>query len=164
MDYLTRILKTFQTNPEFHYHPRCKRQRIVQLSFTDDMLMFCKGDLKSVKCLNKCFMMFSKASGLFANEDKSSVYFGGVKQQYQEEISQELQYVKGELPFRHLGMPLSTKRITIVQCKPLLDRMLNRITSWTTNFCLMQVEPNSLKVCCMQSKYFCLRFLLFQKK
>ncbi|XP_015166936.1 uncharacterized protein [Solanum tuberosum] len=78
-DYLTRILKNLQKNPDFHYHPRCKKQNIVQLSFADDLLMFCRG--------------------LVANEEKSSVYFGGVNKQQQEEILQELQYVKGELPF-----------------------------------------------------------------
>ncbi|KAH0724791.1 hypothetical protein KY284_000656 [Solanum tuberosum] len=97
-----RILKTLQQRPEFHYHPRCKKQKI--------------------------------ASGLVANVEKSSVYFGGVKHEQQEEILQELQYVKGDLPFKYLGVPLSTKRVSIVQCKPLLDSMLSRITSWTTKF------------------------------
>lgn len=35
MDYLTRILKTLQQTPELYYHPRCKKQKIVQLSFAD---------------------------------------------------------------------------------------------------------------------------------
>lgn len=134
MDYLTRILMSLHANSEFHYHPRCKKQRIIQLSFADDLLLFCRGDLKSVKCLYNCFMMFSKASGLVANVEKSNVYFGGVKQHVQEQILQELQFGKGELPFRYLGVPLSTKRMSIVQCKPLIDKMLGRITSWTTRF------------------------------
>lgn len=40
MDYLTRILKTLQGKPEFHYHPRSKEQKIVHLSSADDLLMF----------------------------------------------------------------------------------------------------------------------------
>lgn len=68
-------------------------------------------------------MMFSKASGLVANVEKTSVYFGRVKQEHQEGILQELQYVKGDLPFRYHCVPLSTKRVSIVQCKPLQDRM-----------------------------------------
>lgn len=54
--------------------------------------MFCRGDLKSVKYLGQCYMMFSNASGLVANIDKSNVYFGGVDQQIQEEILKELQF------------------------------------------------------------------------
>jgi len=83
MDYLTRVLKSLHTNHEFHYHPRCKRQKIIQLSFADDLLMFCRGDIKSVSYLHKCFMQFSEASELVANVDKSSVYFGGIKQPVQ---------------------------------------------------------------------------------
>lgn len=58
----------------------------------------------------------------------------GVKQPVQDQILQELQFVKGELPFRYLGVPLSNKRMSIVQCKPLIDKMLSRVTSWTTKF------------------------------
>ena len=47
---------------------------------------------------------------------------------------QNLKFVKGELPFRYLRVPLSTKRISIVQCKPLIDKMLSRVTCWTTKF------------------------------
>ncbi|WMV14495.1 hypothetical protein MTR67_007880 [Solanum verrucosum] len=58
------------------------------------------GDIKSVRSLYKCFMVFFNASGLVANVDKSCVYFGGIKQNEKEQILQELQFVKGELPFR----------------------------------------------------------------
>ena len=46
----------------------------------------------------------SKASGMVANVDKSSVYFGGVKQAVQDQILKEIRFVKRELPFRYLGV------------------------------------------------------------
>lgn len=54
-------------------------------------------------------MVFYKSSGMVANIDKNSVYSGGVKQQLQEEISKELQFVKEQLPFRYLRVPLILK-------------------------------------------------------
>ncbi|KAK6791905.1 hypothetical protein RDI58_010986 [Solanum bulbocastanum] len=54
-----------------------------------------QGDIKSVSCLHKCFMQFSDASGLVANVDKSSVHFGVVKQDVQDQILQELRFIKG---------------------------------------------------------------------
>lgn len=39
---------------------------------------------------------------------------------------------RGELPIRYLGVPLSSKRLSIIQCQPLLDKMVGRITSWTS--------------------------------
>lgn len=90
MNYLTRILKTLHGNPKFQFHPRCKKQKIMQLSFADDFLFFCKGDIQSVKCLYDCFKQFSEASGLVENIEKSNVYFGGVQQTAQDQILQEL--------------------------------------------------------------------------
>lgn len=86
MEYLTRALKQLHNDPEFHYHPRCKNQRIVQHSFADDLLLFRREDIKSVRGLYKCFQEFSKASGLVANVDKSNVYFRGVKHGIQDQI------------------------------------------------------------------------------
>ncbi|XP_060183073.1 uncharacterized protein LOC132613029 [Lycium barbarum] len=142
MEYLIRTLKTLHKQPRFHYHPKCKKQKIVQLSFADDLLMFCRGDKVSVMHFYACFQEFSMASGLIANVDKSCIYFGGVSTEVQSQILHELNFVKGDLPFRYLGAPSSTKRITIVQCKPLtivqckplIDKILGRITSWISRF------------------------------
>lgn len=38
---------------------------------------------------------------------------------------------KGELPFKYLGVPLSTKKLTVLQCQPLIKKVLERIESWT---------------------------------
>nr|XP_016491957.1 PREDICTED: uncharacterized protein LOC107811523 [Nicotiana tabacum] len=38
------------------------------------------------------------------------------------------------LTARYLGVPLSSKRLSMTQCRPLLDKMLDRITNWTTKF------------------------------
>lgn len=82
--------------------------------------------------LYECFENFSTASELIANTNKSSIYFGGVTNGVQEQILQLLGFSKGELPFKYLGVPLISKRLTIMQCQPLLDKIMGRITSWTT--------------------------------
>ncbi|XP_019257754.1 PREDICTED: uncharacterized protein LOC109235968 [Nicotiana attenuata] len=52
MEYLTRLLiKTLKRNPNFNYHPKCATMNIVQLSFADDLLLFCRGDTISVQLL-----------------------------------------------------------------------------------------------------------------
>lgn len=45
-----------------------------------------------------------------------------------------LGFTKREMPFRYLGIPLGTKILSVSQCQPLLEKMLGRITSWTTKF------------------------------
>ncbi|OIT39896.1 hypothetical protein A4A49_55824 [Nicotiana attenuata] len=134
MEYLTRSLKTLRENPDFNYHPRCEKLNIIQLSFADDLLLFCRGDVVSVQLLYDFFQQFSKASGLIANQEKNSIYFGGVTEDMQQNIIKCLGFSKGSLPFRYLGVPLSSKRLSVAQCQPLLDKMVGRIKNWTVKF------------------------------
>ncbi|XP_070002790.1 uncharacterized protein LOC142162048 [Nicotiana tabacum] len=110
MEYLSRLLTDLKNNKHFHFHPKCKKLGITHLSFTDDQLLFARGDNQSVAMLKQCLDQFSTSSGLKANLNKSSVYFGRVDKAEQELILQQLGYVKGELPFRYLGVSLTTKR------------------------------------------------------
>lgn len=59
MDYLSRMLKKLMANPNFKFHPRCVKMKVIQLGFTDDFLLFCKGEIQSVQLLYKCFHNFS---------------------------------------------------------------------------------------------------------
>lgn len=83
------------------------------MSFADDLLLFARGDNQSVALLQLCFDQFSTASGLKANLNKSSVYFGGVDTIEEALILQQLGYVKGDLPFRYLGVSLTTKKMKV---------------------------------------------------
>ncbi|XP_019246435.1 PREDICTED: uncharacterized protein LOC109226086 [Nicotiana attenuata] len=130
MEYLSRHLTDLKNNKQFHFHPKCKKLGITNLSFADDLLLFSRGDNQSVAMLKQRFDQFSTASGLKANLNKSSVYFGGVCNVDQELILQQLGYVKGELPFRYLGVPLTTK-MKVTQWQPLIDKIVARISSWT---------------------------------
>ncbi|XP_070003400.1 uncharacterized protein LOC142165733 [Nicotiana tabacum] len=46
----------------------------------------------------------------------------------------ELHLAEGSFPFKYLGVPLSTRKITIAQCMPLVERIVDRIRSWTSKF------------------------------
>nr|XP_009623283.1 uncharacterized protein LOC104114523 [Nicotiana tomentosiformis] len=134
MEYLSRSLKILKVNKQFIFDPRCAKLNLVQLGFADDLLLFCRENIQSIKILHQHFQMFSPASGLIANPNKSYIYFGGVNNLLQQQIMVILGYTKYELPFRYLGVPLSTKRLSAIQCKPLIERMLSRIQSWTAKF------------------------------
>ncbi|KAG8385036.1 hypothetical protein BUALT_Bualt04G0181100 [Buddleja alternifolia] len=49
MDYLTRSFKLLHKDPSFKYHHKCKRVRLINLCFADDLMMFCKGEGKFKK-------------------------------------------------------------------------------------------------------------------
>lgn len=117
MEYLTRLLRTLKGNLDFNYHPRCESLGIIQLGFANDLLMFCRGDVVSTKLLFEYFQHFFKDSGLIANINKSSIYFGGVFDHVQHEIVQQLGFSVGTLPFKYLVVPLSFKRLVVAQCQ-----------------------------------------------
>ncbi|XP_060170357.1 uncharacterized protein LOC132601275 [Lycium barbarum] len=71
------------------------------------------------------------ALGLQANLGKSSVYFGGTKQEVQDSILSLLGYSCGELPFKFLEVPLYTKKLTMVRWLPLIEKITAKISTWT---------------------------------
>ncbi|XP_070056721.1 uncharacterized protein [Nicotiana tomentosiformis] len=85
-----------------------------------------KDDKSSLIILQKTFQKFSAASGLQANADKSSIYIGGVHKDLKDTLISLLGYTKGSLPFKYLGVPLSTKKLNIQQCLPLVEKITER--------------------------------------
>lgn len=129
-EYFSRLLAQLGKNDDFNYHPRCQKLGITHLGFADDLLLFSRGDMISVKLMSEAFDKFSKATGLKANLTKCQIYFGGVSNREKQEILNLIGYNEASLPLRYLGVPLSTKRLTISQCKPLIDKVTARINSW----------------------------------
>ncbi|XP_019237355.1 PREDICTED: uncharacterized protein LOC109217549 [Nicotiana attenuata] len=95
MEYLSRLLNGLKNVQEYKFHPRCGKLNIRHLSFADDLLMFARGDSKSVTTLHAFFMKFSAASGLLANSNKSAIYFGRVDQDTRHVILQNTGYSLG---------------------------------------------------------------------
>ncbi|WMV41497.1 hypothetical protein MTR67_034882 [Solanum verrucosum] len=131
MEYLSRCLAEVRDFEGFKFHPKCGRLNITHLCFADDLLLFSRGDQKSVKNIYQSFQKFSQASGLQANMNKSSIYFGGAAVQEKLNILQQSGFGCGEFPFKYLGVPLSTKNLTIMQWLPLVNKIIGRISSWT---------------------------------
>nr|XP_009786560.1 PREDICTED: uncharacterized protein LOC104234656 [Nicotiana sylvestris] len=134
MEYLNRSLKTLDQIPDFNYHPRCAKLKITHICFADDLIMCCRADRVSIQLLLKAFHHFSGVSRLHANMEKSSFYVAGVTDEFKNLILSEMQFTLGEFPFKYLGVTLSTKKLSIAQCMPLVERITTRIKCWTTKF------------------------------
>lgn len=97
----------------------------------DDLLLFVRGDIGSVSLLLEKFEEFSNSTGLEANAKKCSVYFGGVSHDEEQQILEVSGFSKGNLPFKYLGVPLHSKKLTIENCHPLIARITAQIKHWT---------------------------------
>ncbi|XP_059281003.1 uncharacterized protein LOC132034635 [Lycium ferocissimum] len=117
MEYLSRLLKELEDNKQYKYHPKYAKIKLTHLSFANDLLLFAKGDKLSIQLLYDKFLVFSQASGLKANMAKSSVYFGGVARNEQENIIQlgRVQLVKTVI----FGLPSYWAQLFLLPAKVL---------------------------------------------
>nr|XP_017239798.1 PREDICTED: uncharacterized protein LOC108212584 [Daucus carota subsp. sativus] len=102
--------------------------------FADDILLFCKGDDSSIAEFMKCINLFSSCSGLRPNPNKSQVFFCNVDQAVIHNALNLTGFQLGTLPFRYLGLPLISSRVRLLDCNILIQRICNRIDSWTNGF------------------------------
>ncbi|XP_050233005.1 uncharacterized protein LOC126681507 [Mercurialis annua] len=109
----------------------CKDLKIKHISFADDLFVFCKGNLRSVKQIADVLKPFNDVSGLQVNNQKSCIYFCGVDNDVKENILNELSFKEGSLPVKYLGVPLIGKRLSKGDCQGLIEKFTKRISHWT---------------------------------
>ena len=66
-----------------------------------------------------------------ANSSKSAVYIAGVPCAIRDDIRDLNGFTIGSLPFKYLGIPLSSRRLSIADCEQLADKMLDKLKGWS---------------------------------
>lgn len=74
---------------------------------------------------------FSAATSFNISIPKSKFYLGGVDAETQELIQQTTGFGRGIMPFKYLGVPLASRKLSIADCQPLIERMLVRLNHWS---------------------------------
>ncbi|XP_010665724.1 uncharacterized protein LOC104882983 [Beta vulgaris subsp. vulgaris] len=67
---------------------------------------------------------------LLSSPEKSNIYLAGVTQEEATNLVEANNMNFGTLLFRYLGIPLSAKKVTYSQCKPLIERITSRAQGW----------------------------------
>ncbi|KAK4384199.1 hypothetical protein Sango_3081900 [Sesamum angolense] len=75
---------------------------------------------------------FPALSGLKVNPAKSQIIFSRAVQQERQQILDYLGFQEGSLPVKYLGIPLTSSRLTIADCRPLIDKVDARLAGWNT--------------------------------
>uniref|UniRef100_A0A803QC53 Reverse transcriptase domain-containing protein n=1 Tax=Cannabis sativa TaxID=3483 RepID=A0A803QC53_CANSA len=132
MEYLSRIFKKIGEWPGFKFHDRCSSLKLNHLCFADDLLVFCHGDFISTMLMLKGLKLFSSTSGLEPNVKKTSVYCSGMPELEVQRILEASNFSRSTLPFRYLGIPICSKRLSRVESQELLEKMTGRIRMWSS--------------------------------
>ncbi|XP_074278530.1 uncharacterized protein LOC141602115 [Silene latifolia] len=69
----------------------------------------------------------SSASGLVINRGKSNIYFNGTDEQLIKKVEDLTVMKRGSVPFKYLGVIVSPKRLSVLDCSSLVDRIVERI-------------------------------------
>ncbi|KAG7536572.1 Reverse transcriptase domain [Arabidopsis suecica] len=115
-------------------HPKCQGFHLSHLSFADDILVFTDGTPQSLHGTLAVFTNFAHMSGLNINISKSYIFAAGRGKLCLEQAVVNSGLEVCELPIRYLGLPLTTKAMTRVDYEPLIDKIRNRLASWTTRY------------------------------
>lgn len=114
MEVLTACLKYKAASLSFKYHWNAEEQKITHLIFAEDVILFSKGDLNSVRLLLKGFNLFSRISGLVPSPSKCSCFFSNVPLVTIREIWSSTGFCWGDFPMKFLGLPLVSGRLRLI--------------------------------------------------
>lgn len=92
----------------------------LYLCFADDLLIFIDGSLESVQAVLQVLKEFERRSGLAVSVHKTSFFASGLTAAETDQIQFSTGMPLGALPVRYLGVPLSTKKLTLLNCEGLL--------------------------------------------
>ncbi|KAL0335971.1 UNVERIFIED_CONTAM: CTD small phosphatase-like protein 2 [Sesamum radiatum] len=107
------------------------RQSVVITIWWYVSLILCaSADLPSIQVIKDSLQEFAAPSGLQVNPNKSQIILSRVGQQGKQQILDLLGFQEGFLPVKYLGVPLISSRLTMADCKPLIDKLDSRIAGW----------------------------------
>ena len=98
--------------------------------FADDIMVFCKGDKRSLLNLMAFFEEYGLNSGQLVNKTKSHVYLGKSALHRRTLIYSWLGVSVGKLPFMYLGVPIFVGRPKRIYFQVLADRIRNVMSNW----------------------------------
>ena len=95
---LARRLAEKAATPSFKFHWRCKKNKIINLCFADDLMIFCKGDSQCVRLIKEAITKFQSLSGLTPSPNKSHMFFSRMDCHMRNELLSIMGFNDGKLP------------------------------------------------------------------
>uniref|UniRef100_A0A803Q0T2 Reverse transcriptase n=1 Tax=Cannabis sativa TaxID=3483 RepID=A0A803Q0T2_CANSA len=85
---------------------------LTGLHFPNDVLLFSHGDFKSVLYMLQTLKLFSLTFGLHPNAFKTAIYCSNMQEECVNKIRQLSGFMRHDLPFTYLGVPICAKKIS----------------------------------------------------
>ncbi|KAG5415797.1 hypothetical protein IGI04_003364, partial [Brassica rapa subsp. trilocularis] len=105
------------------------KTKLTHLSFADDLLIFIDGSIESVQCVMQVLKDFEKRSGLAISMPKTSFFASGLTDDEINRIQASTGMICGSLPFRYLGVPLNSRKLSLSNCNVLQQEIKSKFSS-----------------------------------
>ena len=108
--------------------------KLSHLQFADDTLIIGEKCWLNVRTIRAVLLLLEEVSGLKVNFNKSMLTGVNIPSTWLSEAASVLNCRTGTVPFLYLGMPIGGDNRKLSFWKPVVDRILVRLSSWNNNF------------------------------
>ncbi|XP_058734177.1 uncharacterized protein LOC131605902 [Vicia villosa] len=98
--------------------------------FADDIMIFCRGDIKSLKAISELLLCYGSYSGQFCNNSKSLIYAGGMTLSRHSCLADIIGFTIAVPPFIYLGVPIFVGRPKVSYFNPIADNIRLKLAAW----------------------------------
>eukprot|EP00253_Pinus_taeda_P010380 PITA_10380 len=104
---------------------------LTHQQFVDDIMLFGEPTVREVQHLRRILNMFTEASGLEINKDKSCIFIFNTMEQVKTHLIRILGFKRGELPTKYLGNILDFTSKRMRNWQGVLDKLSNKVANWS---------------------------------
>jgi len=108
--------------------------RLTHLQFADDTLTIGEKSWQNVRTMRAVLLLFEEMSGLKVNFNKSMLMGVNIHDSWLSKAALVMSCRKGSIPFVYLGLPIGGDSRKIAFWKPVVDRIVSRLSSWNHKF------------------------------
>ena len=108
--------------------------RLTHLQFADDTLIIGEKSWLNVCNMRSMLLLFEELSGLKVNFHKSMLTGVNIYASWLLEAAVLMNCRRGTIPFVYLGLPIEGDSRKLSFWKPVIDRIVSRLSSWNHKF------------------------------
>ena len=108
--------------------------RVTHLQFADDTLIIGEKSWLNVRTMRAVLLLFEEISGLKVNFHKSMLTGVNISDSWLAVALALMNCRRGNLPFVYLGVPIGGDPRKLSFWKPVVDRIVGRLSSWNNKF------------------------------
>jgi len=108
--------------------------RLTHLQFADDTIIIGEKSWQNVRTMRALLLLFEEIAGLKVNFNKSMLTGVNISESWLSEAASVMNCRRGTIPFVYLGLPIGGDSRKISFWKPVVERIVTRLSSWNYKF------------------------------